>query len=1637
MDKVAIPALVSDKAVAFFGTISKDTKAVQNQLMYQPNIKNPKFYEVITFENTPCAFFSIAILPPQVCLTFANVDSVTFKSETHQDALDSCEYFIFARMVYANGQRRYRKCSLVDIPQCSWRLFVLEEPEPIVDCIMIVGNMSCISFVIFKRDGGLGLINGELILACDAPQDAIYYGNNILDFEINDISTSTSYLAADVVPQTPEIDDDINIGILDPSSQAASSLLQLVDELVIDLKRSETLEIIEANIEALTNSQDVVPSQIDDILQALESLYWHSEFMFDSAISTDGLLKLTKICCEKLTFTSDDLHFKLLHSLLRDEKLAMSCMGSDVNLPGIIVSKFTTRRLFHQQVALDLLNDILVHYKCIEKFTEGKKSLYHQFSAAIENDRVHEIFNAQLRDIESKLELYTALKEATRLFYKLKNCDVHSISIDMPTAFLNSLLTVAGLIEEYEKSVKDSNTIPGYPVSYLVSVNVSELLLELVHHLKVQPYAFAFAFKNYLGIFEHIINLMLTMELAIDPSAIAREFMALLDPMKRLIHVDLNLAHGMFAEICSKVAAIGGRAKKARLVSLIIRGTNIEAGINHLYCTCSGTNANGDLESLVMILSLPQLFPALLDTLEKQCICRYDVPILAYRLGLVLLWCLERDYSGSLLFNHGQRLWSILQHVTNVNENGHRHELENCRELSKLQENEMLHALGEIFNHQDELSIDFKTLLDTCNSIADPFGLKPSLSTLNCNGLMGVNLQGKYLTSFMKHYRLEGATKHFCSKQISQSYSTSDNINQVLELYWGSNAGDLDRYKTNGFDMLQAQIYSKCRLNVLAPKRMPRFLHAQLRMLCHMVTLEENIESVHAFALGIAPMDSIIALWSHVLANICPDLDTVLYAPLGSFSSVLGYKWLQGAQDSLEYICTLSNLVCGILEAITKSDCGNIVYNRAGAFAKAIRFRFTGDTFEYSCGGDLITIPLGYFNDVVLRLVILTAAQLGHFENCTQPGSAAFKCLVACGHLVYFWYHRFEKSRRYLMNELMKAYTSLPKMGLGIGYLIVAAKPRNFCNFVLQVHALGSERGDAKHVYFHDGYYEYWTESMETDDLQPRNVLFVPLLVDFMCTLANRCVGSNASNLVFIANMTYYMQLNGLQMDVFIKAVASGVLSGNPKGLLRMCYFYRCLVSLYHGDPQAQVRQRFCILLDVMEFYARVQSLAESQEYQQTQLEHILLDGYKEAMGLLNSMWRKSASIIASYTEFTDLVAFVSSALCYICKLIYNRVDAGIDNRVDITIVAGLETLCLAFQIPLVCLLCLYTLPQASLETITRCIGHECESEHLQVAPNFGICLSQVIEHLCNRVMTTNVTIGLVGLELIQELCELIHYTGEYQDCFLYNLVHATMVKDIKVTDSLFRHVLEMLQDAITGFNIPSNEADSNLLLRMLLLQNSFQYLDANVAPRDVPKSIPLSLFLKEAAAPSCYNRSTSLDLLNQIAHCQSHVPPAQDDFEEYIREFSTFDFDCSIASISNRQLQVDGKVFDRLHIPKTVTMRIEKLDNTDQVRYRKSSSSRAPSKHVDEFDYEKAAASYATIKGWSKETIQKLAANITCKHWHDFDTELSTKGLNLKSLVTNPMQLKDPLARSSLCEAVAHHAEISELLINCGFSLG
>ncbi|ORM41953.1 uncharacterized protein BXIN_0547 [Babesia sp. Xinjiang] len=273
-----------------------------------------------------------------------------------------------------------------------------------------------------------------------------------------------------------------------------------------------------------------------------------------------------------------------------------------------------------------------------------------------------------------------------------------------------------------------------------------------------------------------------------------------------------------------------------------------------------------------------------------------------------------------------------------------------------------------------------------------------------------------------------------------------------------------------------------------------------------------------------------------------------------------------------------------------------------------------------------------------------------------------------------------------------------------------------------------------------------------------------------------------------------------------------------------------------------------------------------------------------------------------------------------------------------------------------------------------------------------------------------------------------------------------------------------------------ANVASTSHIANVVLLLNAFESLSKviakDAAERTPPKSLPGYIFLKapsysrlfrdamaESGSTDGRNPSSTRSIITRVARmirCEDWAantcmvnqtvpsPLYNGDCQDLRWISKCFMFNGSQQSVdmwkSVRFLATAKLAFadELMEYAPIKTKRMDRPLPSEGTRYIRSVSTRAPSKHVDAFESEKIdAAGEDEDYTFSQENIEKAVAQlsgvITSQTWQDFDNDLVTNGLNLRSVLVNPGLLKDYSARATFLNALSRHVLIKELLISVG----
>ncbi|GFE53154.1 hypothetical protein BaOVIS_005580 [Babesia ovis] len=305
------------------------------------------------------------------------------------------------------------------------------------------------------------------------------------------------------------------------------------------------------------------------------------------------------------------------------------------------------------------------------------------------------------------------------------------------------------------------------------------------------------------------------------------------------------------------------------------------------------------------------------------------------------------------------------------------------------------------------------------------------------------------------------------------------------------------------------------------------------------------------------------------------------------------------------------------------------------------------------------------------------------------------------------------------------------------------------------------------------------------------------------------------------------------------------------------------------------------------------------------------------------------------------------------------------------------------------------------------------------------------------------------------------------------------------VGSSIFQGItdaLEAFRDTVAaglvndGLKQVDRVALSAQVANVLLLLNAFDTLSRSIAKdaaeRTPPKSLPGYIFLKAPSFSRLFRHATGDELLMnglnpsstrsilarvvRMTRCEDWSantclvsqtvpsPLADDETRELTWISRCFMYNGSRESVQMwktvRFLATAKLVFadELMQYAPIKTKRTDRPLPNEGTRYIRSVSTRAPSKHVDAYESEKAGAAVEEEDcTFSQANIEKAVAQlngvITSQTWLDFDNDLVTNGLNLRSVLVNPGILKDYSARATFLNALSRHVLIKELLISVG----
>ncbi|KAK1933197.1 hypothetical protein X943_002632 [Babesia divergens] len=1801
-DEPEPPMYLRNKSVFKYGTIQRSTEEVEEQRRMQNSTDTPVVYELITFENGPLAFSAIVFLPPGDTISMKIESQAQTKFKSMSDApLTEADVKVFARVVLEDGGRRYVPLPLMDIQDRNWLTFVynLDENDDdttiFVDRVLVAGRIRSASYVMFKTKDDE--IASTWTVA--AEEETIYFGNNVLDVIKSDHAASvTESVTSAEWPTYSATPQQMPLSHLRKytESSTCNTLFELRESAISSDREGLLVQNLVGKLKHFLNDEWNA-REVEELKELCIGCYKYTTFKFFDNISSHEIVSpVLEKTLKNLKFDVNDVYFGVLNVLVYDCDVAyklMFDMGFGKSLVERLISA-SDKRLMKREYMLDLVINIISHGKCMRGFlnadlnrkTDSLCDMLILGAAALPKFSM-DIFKRKLEDIGKRCELFLALSNVEELYRSVEPqlTEHNGAHYEYLESLLHGVNEAILMVELHHTgklqhtALRDITEVRQYAVSYVMETALptvlTGLMKALLMHLErfpVAPIHITTMLEKPIRFISQYNNLSDFGDCLLHMSDICNYVngMLLNNALHNGIYANSPAEH--FKVVCERMAV---ETIVLKMASKLLAKSSCPQIVSAMYRICMEYHSG--YKAVANILAEDSVIESVLRIIEsainglKPSTSSFESPQENMELWQLLkLVCdsLINDDTGKLLHYVGKKFLPHLEaylqifvHDVHVID----HSLQPLQKLHKdLQKLYTSPALalettgGRLF---DSVELYLKDLLDGSGFTLHPSSLKQS---------------------FIKASHMN--TMSLVSKKLCNGIFLSDPKKECTELgdvHWTHSGNYLSRAMELGVSSEKNGHYKSCYLFVAPPEPIPEHVRYGIRLLSFAGTMDKYISVFGELLSRRENSETLMRLWVHAVASVNPDSDTVLNVEMGAFKSQVGYQWFISSENAIPVITSIVQVVYAAMHYLSY------------------------DTYYEEEADEVCKVsnaPLRYVNDDMLTLIILSITGVMGIKRWgaeERLGHASRKCIVWLCKLMSYWYLRYQKSQGYLMNKLMAAYVSLPKMADGVAMLIVSCGPiiNPNCDVEVAAYKEGDEGNKPvkkrTRVIFEGKEYTiaHRHQDVALDDDVPNasfwglikriESLKVPVLADFMCSVASKCYVTNPCTLVLTSELAQSLITNDVPLMALLCSVADkcldecikgkpdptrvGNLSGKAYKLITFWVLVtKALVSNGTVDPEIVLKVNYWVL-QLFNKYARVfKTMTEG-------CCRVLFEGYTYVFQSHNKLLEAHRAILTNYADFNKYIALINGAVCWICQIL-NECKAkdtetlgneaasdnkgklkSVESNIDCmpeggislsweSILVGFVALKYAFKFPFTALNMLYTVLSGYMDLIVKIINKQIDSEIIKVTPSTTLRLNSIVRQLCDVLMQhtskgamhSDAPLQLMILQLVHDICMSIHQTGSSQDGFIFSLIQGTMngagtdilnneddsnAEDIEsiqqediysdiVTATKAKvhkrapvvnvtpsegvaggHPFKGVTDALESFcsnmatELSSGVADkigriaiSSQIANAMLLLNAFQSLSniitTDAMERPPPKSLPGYIFIKSKSLTGLFSYTFG-DLWSNDGHGRNFAHSILTRVMRMIKRENWVANTCMVKQAVPGPLSSGDKkkvkwlsrcfVFngskEAVEIWKAVrffakskllfadelmcyapvkSKKQERPLLSETIRYIRSVSTRAPSKHVDAYESEKAgAAPEAYENTFTHENIEKAVAKlngvITSQTWLDFDNDLVTNGLNLRSILMNPGILKDYSARATFLNALSRHMLIKELLISVG----
>ncbi|AFZ79313.1 hypothetical protein BEWA_021610 [Theileria equi strain WA] len=1407
-------------STVYVDTIAKSQEDVNLHKKYQNNTKNPVFYETITFDNVPISFFGIIILPPGENISLLDGGrKKQFISESLFDT-NTSNIKVFVQTLDKNEIFVYKQLSILDYTELGM-LFVYDgskglTTEIFTNKILIIGSFRSISYLILKRGNsepyGLRLSRSVPLLS--------YVGHKALDLvdadkiKITDIDLERRYDSSFCYGfrELLNLEDGIPKSLWKTKLNLTSSILMQNQIRSLEPEKlNDTLLLFSQNKDDFGDK--------DEIIFSLYSYFDYTNLHFVTTLERTTLECVVELCISNITYTFDDHYYKLLDILSYDSKLALAILQNKNFVDSIFLHlSFKDNTILNSREAiLSLISRLISHSYAMKYFLSSKSdrgsSLYNMLLKNVYNHPQYSIDSlfVTLKEISDKVALYSALHKTEMIFNESneKTTDGHSdyCHLESLSASINEsidLMMNTYTRDDIKALVENDRNSKYYIISYIKDKNFLAIISHMCAKLSDKLSDFPVLI---IDICQITRKPLVFMQKFVD----IFDFSGLILPLYKVAEMILLTCENVglvirkgFPYHSDFVYDFGHSVKKdvyelllytriLRIFSCIYSEKSINGSIEVLNTLCNKThNCYKILTDILNEKISDSIFDILNSTISGIKVYSdtgfYYSQLLLYILGEAI----SKDDTGKLVYGIGKNLISTTElflALPFIESNElHRMELKGIKYTFYLLRN----VFGNLPDPQHDAKLDvpiiesvdvfLRAAINSSSFIFHPKHIKRTLEYLTVISNKPM-IKDKSSGSFS---RKESATiSESCISDKLRAHSISRDLHvNLIDIDWDDPYIANKRRKVNIPDD-KYNYYLNLDIFPVPPAPIPTEIKQTLVLLLHLSSKRQYNELFRKFLLNSKQMDTMLEIWTHLISSIIPSLSTLANAEMDVLSSLIGYEWFTIVDSTFSTLKTILVLVY-----------------------RSLRHLSSEDTYTPDDTNKVIGLDMHYINDDLLNLMVLTSSQL-NFTKIWYHKSIYKDCISWLSKLMFYWFKRFKSSRGYLINHLMRAYVTIPKMTEAVSLLLISCNPTAMATLSFSIKALSdSEDSDDKSIiidFENNNYVVSRTNNLDSNKNNPeinvnttlfglsdklKNIDF-ELFLEFITTLISRSYTISPVSLVLNSQLSYIMVANSLPIVVLLKIVSEKLIDaciensdeGSTDKALNLVMFYSNLLHICNSSGKVKNLSLFNLVTGALVFLNKFTKSAKEI----TIIGYALIyECYLAVFCSNNKLWNNDIILTVTPSELHDYIVEINSGVEWIfstlnkCKIDFYTEDS--DNKHEMLtldiVLLGLQAIYSAFEIPFTTLNILYNISRTNLELVLRVLKKRSESETIKVNVSNSLELHNIINQISesikneictqdNEAMTRKMFIELLILERIYEICNLIHVTGKYQDYFV------------------------------------------------------------------------------------------------------------------------------------------------------------------------------------------------------------------------------------------------------------------------------